>query len=69
MMMRDDYLNEIIHRGNELAVLEQATDVPKEKHVCPLDCCGCMWRTAFPDSFCLFRAGLLPNDLRGGMEP
>ena len=23
-MMRDDYLNEIIHRGNELAVLEQA---------------------------------------------
>ena len=55
-MMRDDYLNEI-------------TDVPKEKHVCPLDCCGCMWRTAFPDSFCLFRAGLLPNDLRGGMEP
>ena len=35
----------------------------KEKHVCPLDCCGCMWRTAFPDSFCLFRAGLLPNHL------
>ena len=23
-MMRDDYLNEIIHRGNELVVLEQA---------------------------------------------
>ena len=23
-MMHDDYLNEIIHRGNELAVLEQA---------------------------------------------
>ena len=23
-MMRDNYLNEIIHRGNELAVLEQA---------------------------------------------
>ena len=23
-MMRDDYLNEIIHRGNEIAVLEQA---------------------------------------------
>ena len=23
-MMRDDYLNGIIHRGNELAVLEQA---------------------------------------------
>ncbi len=23
-MMRDDYLNEIIHRGNELSVLEQA---------------------------------------------
>ena len=23
-MMRDNYLNEIIHRGNELAMLEQA---------------------------------------------
>ncbi len=30
--MRDDYINEIIHRGNELAVLEQAAlTFPKKK--------------------------------------
>lgn len=34
-MMHDNYLNEIIHRGNELAVLEQAALVfpKKNSHV------------------------------------
>ncbi len=31
-MMHDDYLNEIIHRGNELAVLEQAALVFPKKN-------------------------------------
>lgn len=31
-MMRDPYLNDIIHRGNELALLEQAAlSVPKKE--------------------------------------
>ncbi len=31
-MMHDQYLNDIIHRGNELALLEQASlSVPKKK--------------------------------------
>jgi len=31
-MMRDPYLNDIIHRGNELALLEQAVlSVPKKE--------------------------------------
>ena len=31
-MMRDPYLNDIIHRGNELALLEQAgLSVPKKE--------------------------------------
>ena len=30
-MMHDDYLNEIIHRGNELAALEQAALVFPKK--------------------------------------